>query len=205
VEIATTELESLDDVANVDFRRLLAEGERPALPLILVCTHGQHDSCCGRRGYPLYDALRQREDVEAWQCSHVGGDRFAANALVLPAGLLYGPVECTDADALVTSVLNDQIFLPAYRGCSAMSRPLQAAETFVRRKSGALGREAFSLVERENRDDGRIVVRLRENSGAMHEVTLEQYVATAEAYLTCTASHLDAIEQYRVVDWRAGS
>ena len=27
-----------------------------------------------------------------WECSHLGGDRFAANVLVLPAGLLYGRV-----------------------------------------------------------------------------------------------------------------
>src|ERR1700741_5330222 len=72
-------------------------------PLVLVCTHGQRDSCCGRRGFPLYDALRTPTSLDVWQCPHIGGDRFAANAVVLPWGLSYGPVEPRDAGALADS------------------------------------------------------------------------------------------------------
>jgi hypothetical protein len=202
VSMATLDLESLDDVANVDFEALSVDGGTLPLPLVLVCTHGQHDSCCGRRGYPLYDALRQRSDIEAWQCSHIGGDRFAANALVLPAGLLYGPVECSEAGALADSAVRDEIFLSAYRGCSAMTRPEQAAETFVRGATQLLAREAVRPVGRERIDDGQIVVHLRAADGAMHDVTLERYVATPAAFLTCSSTHEDVIEQYRVVGHR---
>ena len=56
-------------------------------PLVLVCTNGRHDPCCATFGRPLARVLRegaQRDDV--WECSHIGGDRFAANIVILPEG-----------------------------------------------------------------------------------------------------------------------
>ena len=53
----------------------------PALepePMLLVCTHGVHDTCCAVRGRPVAAALARRWPEATWECSHVGGDRFAA-------------------------------------------------------------------------------------------------------------------------------
>jgi hypothetical protein len=195
------DLPSIDDVAAVPFAELAAErlpvAERP---LILVCTHGQHDSCCGRRGYPLFDAMRGRDDVDVWQCSHIGGDRFAANALVLPWGIYYGPVEPREAELLVFSVLRDEILIPSYRGRSSMSRPAQAAETFVRRVTNVAGRDAFRVLSRETLVDGRMRMQLREGTGTLHEVTIEHYTAADEAFPTCTTRESQPIRQFRLVD-----
>jgi hypothetical protein len=201
------DLPSLDDVAGLPFRALAAEGNShtlpPALPLVLVCTHGQRDSCCGRRGFPLYDALRTQESLDVWQCSHIGGDRFAANAVVLPWGLYYGPVEPRDADALAESVLRNEILIDAYRGCSSMVRTAQAAETFVRRATGITARDALRVIARKTLPDGRIHVHLRDDADTLHEVTFEPYVSTATAYLTCTAEATCPVVQFRLVDYRA--
>jgi hypothetical protein len=201
------DLPSLDDVAALPFRALASEGDLHELPsappVVLICTHGQRDSCCGRRGFPLYDALRTNESLDVWQCSHIGGDRFAANAVVLPWGLYYGPVEPREAAALAESVLRDEILVDAYRGRSSMARTAQAAETFVRRATGITARDALRVTARKTLPDGRIHVHLRDDAGTLHEVTFEQYVSTASTYLTCTAESPCPIVQFRLVDYQA--
>jgi hypothetical protein len=197
------DLPSVDDVAAVPFAALATE-QFPATerPLILVCTHGQHDSCCGRRGYPLFDALRGREEIDVWQCSHIGGDRFAANALVLPWGIYYGPVEPADAPTLVNAVMGDDIFLQAYRGRSSLSRPVQAAETFVRRLHNLTRREALHFLSRESLVDGRTRIHLRDARGTTHDVTIEHYTSAEGAYPTCTTRVAQPVRQFRMVDYR---
>jgi hypothetical protein len=196
------DLHSIDEVANVPFTQLSTQHSALSTPMVLICTHGQKDSCCGRRGYPLFDALRQHENIDLWQCSHIGGDRFAANAIVLPWGLYYGPVEPREAQALASSIAREQILLPAYRGRCTMSRPVQAAETFIRRNTRILGRDALRFVSRENLDDGRLRIRFGDDDGTVHEATIERYVSQAAVRLTCTAMHDEPIPQFRLVEYR---
>ena len=193
------ELPSIDAVADVPFADLARrQSSLPAPPLVLVCTHGQHDSCCGRRGFPLYDALRARTDLDVWQCSHIGGDRFAANAVVLPWGIYYGPVEARDANTLAEAILSDQIFLPGYRGRSSLPRAAQAAETFVRRSANILGRDVLHVVERESLGAERTRFRI-EHGTRSYEVTIEQY-AVQQALLTCSANEVFPIPQFRLLE-----
>ena len=202
VSTIALDLKSIEEVATVPFQKLSTQHSAPSTPpLVLVCTHGQHDSCCGRRGYPLFDALRQQEGIDLWQCSHIGGDRFAANAVVLPWGLYYGPVEAREAQALADSIARDEILLPSYRGRCTMSRPVQAAETFIRRQTRILGRDALRLLSREDLDEERIRVRFRDESGTVHAATIERYIAHDAARLTCTAMHDDPIPSFRLVDY----
>ena len=200
------DLPSIDDVAALPFRAL-AHGRSPrecesaSAPVVLVCTHGQRDSCCGRRGFPLYDALRNQPTLDVWQCSHIGGDRFAANALVLPWGLYYGPVEPRDAGALAESVLRDEILLGSFRGRSSMPHWAQAAETFVRRQTGMIARDALHVTSREPLPGGRTLVHVRDDRDTVHEVTIEPYVAMPSALLTCTSESPSPVMQFRMVDY----
>lgn len=194
---------SIDDVVTIPFAKLLAEANVQAPPLLLVCTHGQHDSCCGRRGYPLYDALRKHEGIDVWQCSHVGGDRFAGNAVVLPWGIFYGPVEPEQAETLVRSIFEEEIFLPSYRGRSTISRAAQAAETFLRRERQLLSRAAIDVLGREDLPENRVMVRLRDDRAIEHRVTVEQFVATEAAFATCGSSTAEPIQQFRVVAYES--
>ncbi len=95
--------------------------------LLLVCTHGKHDVCCATRGRPVAAALDARWPDETWECSHTGGDRFAANALVLPDGACYGGL---DPDVAVNVITEHYLASPdtAYlRGRTGYSPPEQAA------------------------------------------------------------------------------
>src|SRR4051794_40310154 len=75
----------------------LGSGRSPGLtpsttPVVCVCTHGRHDACCAERGRPVAAVLARSHPEETWEVSHIGGDRFAANVLMLPEGLYYGRV-----------------------------------------------------------------------------------------------------------------
>lgn len=199
--LAMLDLDSIDDVAGVPFAAIADAAPQPmAQPVILVCTHGQHDSCCGRRGYPLYDALQQRDDADVWQCSHIGGDRFAANAVVLPWGLYYGPVEARDAASFADSVVRDEIVVPSYRGRSSLSRPVQAADIFLRRTLHLTQRDALRFVDRTALGNNLTRVQLREASGILHDVTVEYYKATEPVLPSCGALRPNEILQFRVVE-----
>lgn len=131
------ELERYDDLLELD---LSTAGEPVEHPLFLVCTHGKHDRCCAKYGRPLYDAVREQVEAEwVWQSSHVGGDRFAGNVVVLPDGVYYGRVEPSEVWPLLESALAGEIHLPCYRGRSCHSFPVQAAERAVRDATGARG------------------------------------------------------------------
>ena len=59
-------------------------------------------ACCATFGRPLARVLRQgarRDDV--WECSHIGGDRFAANLVILPEGLYFGRCDGDAAERVI--------------------------------------------------------------------------------------------------------
>jgi hypothetical protein len=127
-------------------------------PVFLACTHGKHDRCCARYGRPLFDALSEQLDEEwAWQCTHVGGDRFAGNAVFLPHGLYYGRVERDDVPALVDEHLAGRISLAHYRGRSCWTFAVQAAERRIRAEEGLTALEDLSLDAVEEGDDRWVV------------------------------------------------
>ena len=64
----------------------------PTHAMWLVCTNGKRDACCARDGVPVARALAALRPDEAWECSHLGGHRFAANVALLPEGLCFGRV-----------------------------------------------------------------------------------------------------------------
>jgi hypothetical protein len=117
-------------------------------PLFLACTHGKHDACCARYGRPLFEALNEQLEAEwAWQCTHVGGDRFAGNAVCLPHGLYYGRVERDDVPALVDEHLAGRITLSHYRGRSCWPFAVQAAERRIRAEEGLTALDDLALDE----------------------------------------------------------
>jgi hypothetical protein len=106
-------------------------------PLFLVCTHGKHDRCCARYGRPLWDAVsEQLDEASAWQCTHIGGDRFAGNLVALPHGIYYGRVDRDDVGDVLDHHLAGQLALEHYRGRSCWSFAVQAAERRIRAEEG---------------------------------------------------------------------
>ena len=101
-------------------------------PIYLICTHGRHDACCAIRGRPAAAALSTAFPDQTWECSHIGGDRFAANLVFLPHSLFYGHVPSAEAVNLATHY-NEGLLVPKYlRGSGAYPPPVQAAQHFAR-------------------------------------------------------------------------
>ena len=96
-------------------------------PLLLVCAHATRDVCCALRGRPVARALSERWSSATWECSHLGGDRFAANVAVLPEGVVYGNLDEVSAVEVVAAHLDGRTITQHLRGMSAYSPPMQAA------------------------------------------------------------------------------
>ena len=136
----TTELDDVHDLLDLDVTGV-GDGRSPGLTpydeqLLLVCTHGKHDACCAERGRPLYAAIREAAPENAWEVSHIGGDRFAGNVLVLPHGLYYGRMEPAHAEDFTRGHLAGQLDLERLRGRSSYPFSVQAAEVYLRRHLG---------------------------------------------------------------------
>jgi len=149
--LETVRLDDVRELLDLDLAGLGA-GESPGLtahdePLFLVCTHGKHDACCAERGRPLADAMAHQAPAYTWEVSHIGGDRFAANVLVLPHGVYYGRLTPSDAPRFVASHLAGELDVEHLRGRSAYPFSVQAAEVYLRRKLGVIRLDAFTLAE----------------------------------------------------------
>jgi hypothetical protein len=187
------EVEHQNDLIGFDFVTALGAGGGPASPvegpLFVVCTHGKRDRCCAKFGRPLYDSLRHdAEPGRVWQSTHVGGDRFAGNVVVLPYGLYYGRVDPVDTGPLVATQAAGRIDLDRYRGRSAWSFPVQAAERALRESEGLLGIDDLAFLGSSAQGDGAWRVRFRTRDEAVHEADVETVVADEPAYLTCDAA-----------------
>jgi Sucrase/ferredoxin-like len=105
-------------------------------PLVAVCAHGRHDQCCAVRGRSACRAITMKYPDLTWECSHLGGDRFAATMLVLPEGLCYGRVDSTDSADLVRLYLEGQLDNRFLRGRTSLPHVVQAAQYFAREANG---------------------------------------------------------------------
>jgi hypothetical protein len=189
-----TELASHDELLDLDF----AGGERLEHPLFVVCTHGKRDRCCAVYGRPLYDALRDELDEDwVWQATHVGGDRFAGNVVVLPDGLYFGRVAAESAAPLADACLGGRIDLEHYRGRCWYPFPVQAAEQALRDELGLTGLRdlAFAGVERVAAGWS---VGFRTADGARHERTVVEELGEL-TYLTCDSERLQRPRRFRVL------
>jgi hypothetical protein len=183
-----TTVDDLAEVASLDLAAL-GTGTRPgwtpmAGPLLAVCTHGRHDACCAERGRPVAAALAAEHPELTWEVSHVGGDRFAANLVVLPHGLYYGTMDAASASRAVAATLDGHLVLDHLRGRSTLPMPVQAAEIALRHH---LGETRLDAVEpRGHRRDGDLVRARFTVDGTDHDVTVRQG-RSAPARLTCRA------------------
>ena len=112
------------------------DGSLSTDPLVAVCAHGKHDQCCAVRGRSACKAIAAKYPDFTWECSHLGGDRFAATMLVLPEGLCYGRVDSTDSADLVRLYLEGRLDNRLLRGRTSLPHAVQVAQYFAREAYG---------------------------------------------------------------------
>ncbi|ANF31075.1 hypothetical protein A0130_04715 [Leifsonia xyli] len=121
-------------------------GEPSAAPIYAVCTHARHDQCCAVRGRPVVEALAASHPELTWECSHLGGDRFAATMIVFPHGLHYGRVTADRAETVFERYAAGRVVPDLLRGRTSLTTVAQAAEAFARDDTGDDRIEAFRVV-----------------------------------------------------------
>ena len=184
----------LDDAAEVldlDLASLAedepVDGEPVDGPLLLTCTNGRHDACCAEYGRGVAAVLDEPFEGRAWECSHIGGDRFAANLLCLPEGVYYGRV--TPAAAVGIAHLHEAggLSLPHFRGRSAWPFDVQAAETLLRLRLGVDGIDDVRPLRVRRPESGTVDVELAV-ADQRWRVELEVAPDPQPQQLTCSAT-----------------
>jgi len=126
------------DLKELAAGNVVAFGSAVTEPVFLVCAHAQRNACCARFGGPLVQALTARYPGQVFQTTHVGGHRFAANLVILPHGLYYGPVGVPEATAAIGAYQRGAVTPGRYRGRAGQPRPTQQAEHEVLTRAGSL-------------------------------------------------------------------
>jgi hypothetical protein len=179
---------------------MISAGERYDGPLHLVCTHGRHDTCCAVRGRPLAAALAAVEPDRTWECSHVGGCRFAPALVLLPHGFVLGgtsPAQGVAAAAGYADGVVDPAFL---RGRSTDPPAVQAAQHHARLVTGARGVDALRVVAVDAPGTGRWRVRM---AGPDVEVELAERRVDPGRPLTCAATAPGWMREFDVLALRS--
>lgn len=191
-----------DFAADDELRTLPLDGSAGAAssaPFYLVCTHGRHDTCCAVEGRPVAEALARLGPDAVWECSHVGGDRFAANVLAMPHGLYYGRVDPARAGELVAAHERGEVLPDLLRGRSTMAPAAQAAVAHVRRELGDLAIDALAPAGTLHLGDGLFQVRLRRQPRNLI-VTVQAGARPDRGLLTCHARSAAHPPEFTVLD-----
>ena len=200
--LETAVLDTADQLLDLDLDALGA-GRSPGLEptteqLLCVCTHGRHDACCAERGRPVAAALAAAHPEEAWEISHIGGDRFSGNALFLPHGLYYGRLDAVTGVAVAGGHLAGQVDLDHLRGRSSYPMPVQAAEVALRTRLGETRLDAVRLVDRQR--DGDSWVAYFDVGGTTWRVTVRTGPGEERFRLTCRALRDNQVPRHDVLD-----
>lgn len=168
-------------------------GEPSDRPVFAVCAHGRHDQCCAVRGRVVAARLAAQHPAETWECSHLGGDRFAGTMVLLPHGLYYGWVDDADAAAVADAYLAGRVEPRFLRGRSAYSHPVQAAQHFARAHLGDDRVDAYPPLAEHRTDDG-WTVRLDAPDGPVTVGLVE--TSSAPLLSTCAATQALPVRQW---------
>lgn len=178
------------DLLAVDFEALAhgdpGTGEPVEKPLYLVCTHGRHDICCADKGRPLYRAMTDLRPEQTWEVSHLGGDRFAGNVLVLARGDYFGRLQPEDAGDFVAAYEAGRLLLDHYRGRSVHPRFVQAAEQYVRERDRVPALDGLAVDDYRRLDHDHAEVTFRAADRAVR-VAVTAHQSTEPELLTCRA------------------
>ncbi|HEU0102210.1 MAG TPA: sucrase ferredoxin [Mycobacteriales bacterium] len=172
-------------------------------PLLLVCTHGRHDRCCATRGRPVAHALYDRWPGLTWECSHVGGDRFAANLLVLPEGLYLGRVQPDEVVGMVAGLQEGRLPAGRVRGRSSLPLPTQAAQEFARQSLDRWRTDDLVPLAQEHAGRDLWRVRLSGGPGGAPVDVVVRYDRAGDGaahVLTCGAAEQKTAAVFRLAD-----
>lgn len=165
-------------------------------PVYLVCAHGRHDACCAMRGRPVAAVLAATYPDRTWETTHTGGDRFAANVVLMPHGLVLGRVPAPEAIAIVERYDEGEVDTRHVRGRAGLAPPVQAAQHHARLAFDESRLDALLPVGSADLGEGRWAVDLDgRDRGTVRVVVRERWVP-ASTPLTCSAVRATSMRVY---------
>ncbi len=173
-------------------------GASMTAPMFLVCTNGKRDACCALRGRALVTALSVHDAAAVWECTHLGGHRFAGNLVCLPDGIVYGRVSAADGPRLVDAYLDGRVVAPLLRGRSAWPAAAQVAEVVLRERLGLAGLDDVRLASASVRGD-LAEVALATVDGESHRLVLRAERSAPPRPISCRADELEEPVHWSVV------
>lgn len=179
---------------------LSAPGEAGLPPVLMVCTHGRHDVCCAVRGRPVAFALSDRWPELTWECSHIGGDRFAGNLVVVPDGVYYGGLDPDVGIDVVRHHLANRIHAEHLRGYTNLDIPQQAAVIAALARFGPAGRHDWTVLHTDD-GAGEATVWLAGSDGLPERIEVRLRAERSTPHrLTCRATRESSVLNYRVIE-----
>lgn len=192
----TTTIEHLEQILDWNLialseGRFPIVGDRLSEPVEFICTHSKRDSCCAVLGRQRIMSVPKTLHDKVWECSHLGGHRFAATSLFLPSGRLYGRLPRYSFPFVEAVNEPDPSHL---RGPSYLAPALQAAECAVRIDAHLKPTDVVDVVERES-SGGSVLAQVIDRANRHWLVSCQVDTFTSPA--SCGAS-----DDERII-WRA--
>ncbi|AKT52857.1 hypothetical protein ADJ73_13420 [Arsenicicoccus sp. oral taxon 190] len=164
--------------------------------ILLVCTNGKRDVCCAVRGRPVALEGSRRRPGQVWECTHTGGHRFAPTGIALPSGhtiaRLTGELAVAVVDAEARRELCPDTLDAAHdRGRSHLELPVQAAEGWVRARTGETALEALAGSV-EAGDEWEATVLVVHRDGRRWRLRVHKELTGERLYDSCGSGPADA-------------
>ena len=174
--------------------------------LLIICTNGEHDGCCGKLGMPLYREISESNyGPETWETTHLGGHRFASTMVCLPHGIYYGRVRDLEiASRLFREYGSGVMNTRYYRGRSCYDNDVQAAEYFLRTETGVSGLGAYSVANIERNGNRATVLFSSPGNEKSYRVELMEFKKSLNLFKSCSdekPSHVSqfSLENYTII------
>jgi hypothetical protein len=166
-------------------------------PIYLVCAHGRHDACCAMRGRPVAAVLAGEFAERTWETTHTGGDRFAANVVLLPHGLVLGRVPATEAVRVAERYDAGEVDPALVRGRAGLAPAVQGAQHHARLALGDHRVAAFApiSVTPDPAEPAVVTVRLESADGPLDVTVRERWIPSSTP-LTCGAGRNASMRTY---------
>jgi hypothetical protein len=173
--------------------------------VVLVCTNGKRDLCCAVRGRPVAEAIAAGTDWDTWECSHLGGHRFAATLMLLPAGDMFGWLDPGSAVEVLRRFDAGQLMLNHYRGQAGQPVPVQAALQDAAIRLGEFRRDALRASSVRQLDDAdrweiEVIHRTERNPGTAYRMIMAGS-QLAPAFHSCADTNAKAEIRYETLSF----
>jgi hypothetical protein len=158
-------------------------------PLLLVCTNGRRDVCCAVRGRPIAAELATTHGDRVWECTHIGGHRFAPTAVLLPTGYSYGRLTTASA----TRLLTENLVTTDCRGRSTWPAAGQVAELAVREAAEVTDPNALSVTATEALPEGGWLATVTHTDGRTWRVAVTEREVADSRPVSCGKTPTPAV------------